>query len=144
MARVVTIGTFDLFHRGHINLLNECRMLTLNCTTQGVTIGVNSNKFVYEFKGGMVTVPEESRMASVEAYGRPVLHDGDTKAWLEDHLDRGGYLVIGSDWQPPKDIWKQWGFPPAFLDQHDWKLVWVPYTKGVSTTALRERVLSKD
>jgi cytidyltransferase-like protein len=124
----MTIGTFDLFHEGHVNLLHRCQSFG------DVTIGVNSDRFVVGYKGVLPTCPESSRLASVGAYGAAFLHDGNTAEFIEAHDP--DLLVVGSDWAR-RDYLDQLGVDQSWLDTHDVSVLYVPYTQGISSTMLR-------
>jgi hypothetical protein len=48
-------------------------------------------------------------------------------------------LVVGSDWLG-KDYLKQTGLTREYLERRDIALVFLPYTVGISTTALKARL----
>lgn len=140
--RVLTLGTFDLFHSGHVNLLRRCGELAGG---EGlVYIGVNTDEFVTVYKGLTPTCPLESRLASCDAYGDASAHDGATQRWIEGIIDDPQYqdwagqtmIVIGSDWAS-RDYLAQLNVSQSWLDLHDISVCYVPYTPGVSSTALR-------
>jgi glycerol-3-phosphate cytidylyltransferase len=130
--RVMTIGTFDVFHEGHRDLLKRCQELAKH-----VIIGVNSDAFVCHYKGEFPVVPQESRMASVAAYGKVVIHDPsldshgnpDTGEWILetfDHVLTGAgskVLVIGSDWAR-RDYLAQLNITQDFLDEENISLMY--------------------
>jgi hypothetical protein len=45
-------------------------------------------------------------------------------------------IVIGSDWAR-KDYYKQMQFDQDWLDEYDFGLAYIPYTKGISTTRIK-------
>lgn len=63
--------------------------------------------------------------------------DGDSVATVE--AAKPDYLVIGSDWAL-RDYYAQMGFTQDWLDDRAISLVYVPYTRGVSTTEIRGRI----
>lgn len=48
-------------------------------------------------------------------------------------------IIIGDDWKY-KDYFKQMGFDQEWLDSRNIKLLYVPYTKNISTTDIKRRV----
>jgi len=142
MRRVVTIGTFDLLHQGHLNLLHICAKLA---GKDGVVlVGVNGDEFVNKFKGRAPVQDEGTRTALVDALkvvGATYLHDGDTDDFLYrmrgDFTDQN-FLVIGSDWAA-KDYYAQLGVTRERVRCLGYTLLYVDYTKGVSSTALRTK-----
>jgi glycerol-3-phosphate cytidylyltransferase len=140
MLRVLTCGTFDLFHIGHVNILRYCRELSAGGS---VTVSVNTDDFVLLFKGKAPICSLEERKAVLEAcrYVDYVLVNTggmDSKPAIE--LANPQMLVIGSDWLN-KDYHKQLGLTADWLADRKIGLSYVPYTQGISTTDLRSRIL---
>jgi glycerol-3-phosphate cytidylyltransferase len=48
-------------------------------------------------------------------------------------------IAIGSDWAR-KDYYKQMGFSQDWLDERGIMLLYIPYTQGISTTELKQRI----
>jgi hypothetical protein len=48
-------------------------------------------------------------------------------------------VVIGSDWAR-RDYYKQMGFTQDWLDQRGIGLAYIPYTQGISSTIIKERM----
>lgn len=143
MAIVYTGGTFDLFHSGHINFLRMCKQLAHD---QGkVIVSLNTDEFVIEYKGKPPIYNYEERKTLLEAciyvdYVVPNTDGKDSKtAILEMKPD---IVVIGSDWCK-KDYYAQMGFTQEWLDEQKIILCYLPYTRGVSSTILKERILGE-
>jgi len=49
-------------------------------------------------------------------------------------------IAIGDDWAH-KDYFSQMSFTQAWLDENNMVLVYIPYTKGISTTDIKQRIL---
>lgn len=125
MKRVITYGTYDLLHQGHINLLRRAKELG-NYLIVGVT---NDN---FDRERGKLNVCNNvlERVEAVKATG---LAD---KIIIEDYFgqkidDVQKYEVdifaIGSDWEGKFD----------YLNEYC-KVVYLPRTEGISSTMLRE------
>lgn len=132
---VYTGGTFDLFHFGHLNLLQACHRLG-----DRVVVGLNTDEFVIRYKGRRPLWTYDQRKIMLEACRYvdevvPNLDGEDSKPVLLKV--RPQLLVIGSDWAC-KDYYKQMGFTQQWLDTRGIQLVYVPYTEGMSSTQLRE------
>lgn len=129
---VLTIGTFDLFHLGHLRLLQRAAQFG------HLEVGVNSDKFVREYKGSLPVVPEAERMEIVGALkcvGRALLNDGPGVELI--YRLRPNYLVIGSDWHA-RDYLAQIDIKhQTQLDALGTGIVYLPRTPGVSTTERR-------
>lgn len=126
--RVLTIGTFDLLHRGHRRLFHRCREFG------ELTIGVNSDRFVVEYKGEPPHEHQIERLFKCGIYATSSLHDGRTDEFLERH--NPDLLVVGSDWHV-RDYLGQLGVTQEFLDDLDISVLYVPRTPGVSSTERR-------
>lgn len=125
-------GTWDLFHYGHVYLLKRVAKLATR-----VIVGVNTDAAVAEMKGKTPVVPLKARMAVVGAC-RYVDGVEEREAFAIDvpHLKKLGVdmIVIGDDWKDKK------------LDGLDEaggagiEIVYLSYTKGVSTTAIKNKI----
>ncbi len=138
--RVYSGGTFDIFHIGHVRLLRACRAIANHGT---VVVSLNTDEFVREFKGDY-PVNSYSARAEVLAACRyvddvvPNRAGRDSKpAILEVQPD---IIVIGDDWKA-RDYHAQMSFTPEWLDHHGIALMYVPYTPGVSSSALRRHIV---
>jgi cytidyltransferase-like protein len=137
VVRVITIGTFDLFHIGHLRLLQRCRRLSPD-----VVVGVNSDAFVQDYKGSLPVQTEKQRMDFIKTLGyKPYLNNGAGHDFLLTFASghRGTILVIGTDWLR-KDYLKQIETSAEELEDWNISLMYVPYTEGVSTTEIKRRV----
>ena len=133
---VYTGGTFDLFHSGHVNFLKRCADLGF------VTVALNTDQFIADYKGRPPVMSFEQRKAVLEAcvYVDEVIPNkggADSKpSILQVNPD---IIVIGSDWAR-RDYYKQMQFDQDWLDQHGFGLAYIPYTSEISTTILKQRV----
>ena len=125
MKRVITYGTYDLLHQGHINLLRRAKELG-----DYLIVGVTNDNFDRERGKLNVCNNVLERVEAVKATG---LAD---KIIIEDYFgqkidDVQKYEVdifaIGSDWEGKFD----------YLNEYC-KVVYLPRTEGISSTMLRE------
>lgn len=126
--RVMTVGCWDLLHQGHKNLFFRCKLLG------DVYIGVNSDRFMLEYKHLIPYDSEVARFLNVQPYGVAFLHDDDMRADLL--RIKPAILVVGSDWAV-KDYHAQIKMTQDELDDLDVSVLYVPATKGISSTQLR-------
>lgn len=124
---VLTYGTFDLFHIGHLNILKRLK-------EQGdrLIVGVSTDEF-NAIKGKKPVVPFEQRIEIVRAI-RYVDEAIPEDNWEQKRLDIEKYNAdvfgIGEDWKG------------KFDDLGDKvEVVYLPRTTGISTTEMK-RVLS--
>lgn len=124
MKRVITYGTYDLLHQGHINLLRRAKELG-----DYLIVGVTSDSF--DRGRGKLNVRNNvlERVAAVKATGYA------DEVIIEDYLGQKiddiqkydvDIFAIGSDWEGKFD----------YLNEYC-KVVYLPRTEGISSTLLR-------
>lgn len=124
MTKVITYGTYDLLHQGHINLLRRAKELG-----DYLIIGVTSDSF--DRGRGKLNVRNNvlERVEAVRATGYA------DEIIIEDYLGQKiddiqkydvDIFAIGSDWEGKFD----------YLNEYC-KVVYLPRTQGVSSTMLR-------
>lgn len=125
MKKVITYGTYDLFHQGHYNLLKRARELG-----DYLIVGVTTDNFDLE-RGKMNTC--NNVMERIEAVRATGLADQiiieEYKGQKIDDIQRYGVDVfaIGSDWEGYFDYLKEYC-----------EVVYLPRTEGISSTQLRQ------
>ena len=142
-VRVITLGTFDLLHPGHVHLLKACRRLA---GPHGeVVVAVNRDGFVERYKGHVPVMGETERRMMVEQLPyvtRAIVNLGDEYAGRTIEALGPGLLVIGADWRD-RDYLGQLRVTVGDLDR--WQIlgpVYVPLLADHSSTALRARAAS--
>ena len=128
MKKVITYGTFDLFHVGHLNILRRAKELG-----DYLVVAVSSDAF-NEIKGKKCVIPDYERMAIVEAikYVDEVIPENDWEQKVKDVQEHDiDVFVMGDDWTGKFD------FLSEYCD-----VVYLPRTEGISTTQLKN-VLKK-
>ena len=124
MKKVITYGTYDLLHQGHINLLRRAKELG-----DYLIVGVTSDSF--DRGRGKLNVRNNvlERVEAVKATGYA------DEVIIEDYLGQKiddiqkydvDIFAIGSDWEGKFD----------YLNEYC-KVVYLPRTKGISSTMLR-------
>jgi glycerol-3-phosphate cytidylyltransferase len=125
-VRVLTYGTFDLFHIGHLRLLERLRALG-----DHLTVAVSTDEF-NALKGKTSLVPYADRAALVAAcrWVDAVIPE-DTWGQKRDDVVRLGIDVfgMGGDWE---------GHFDALRDVC--QVVYLPRTDGISSTAIKDRL----
>jgi len=132
---VFTAGIWDLFHYGHLRLLKRAKVLG-----DILIVGVATDRLAEEYKRKPI-IPLEQRMEIVDAVryvDTVVYYDSLDITYLLRNLDVD-VMVVGEDWG---------GFPEqkkykVYLEQNNKKLIRIPYTQDISTTAIRERVIEE-
>src|SRR5436190_5546782 len=127
MTTVVTFGTYDLFHVGHLNILRRAKDLG-----DRLVVGVSSDELNFRKKQLRPTYPLDHRIAIVESI-RYV-----DEVFVEDALElkrqylierRADILVMGDDWEGRFD---------EFSDIC--RVVYLPRTVGISSTDVKVRI----
>lgn len=124
MTKVITYGTYDLLHHGHIRLLERAKALG-----DYLIVGVTADNFDKERGKINVQQPLEERIAAVRATGLAdeIIVEEYEGQKIDDirRLDVD-IFTVGSDWIGHFD----------YLNEFC-KVVYLPRTKGVSSTDLR-------
>lgn len=143
MSIVYTGGTFDLPHAGHMNFLRQCRKVV----GEGgeVVVALNTDEFIEEFKGKKPIMSYWERaliLNSIKYVTGVVPNSGgkDSKPTIE--MVNPDFIVIGSDWAT-KDYYAQMSFTQEWLDKNNITLIYIPYSEGVSTTLIKERICTQ-
>ncbi len=137
--KIYTGGTFDLIHSGHVNFLQRCAEIG------SVTVALNTDEFIAEYKGKPPVMSYDERFAVLSEFRcvtniLPNTGGADSTEAIEGV--NPDVIAIGSDWAR-KDYYKQMGFTQDWLDERNISLMYIPYTKGISTTELKRRMQVK-
>lgn len=140
MSTVLTIGSFDLLHPGHLELLRACRQYAGD--DGRVVVGLNRDTFIERYKGRNPVQGYEHRAEMLRAcrlVDLVVCNIGDFSSRECIDVVKPDLLAIGSDWGE-KDYLGQLGIDQAWLDDRHLVIRYVPRTRNVSSSALREAV----
>jgi glycerol-3-phosphate cytidylyltransferase len=139
-------GTFDLFHYGHVNVFKSLKYhLSKESRDIGalakVIVAVNSDSFADSYKRKPV-MDQYERLAVVNSckyvdYAFIMDSYENQPFFIEEN--NPDFIVMGSDWQS-KDYFKQLFIDQKFLDRIGAEILFVPYTDGISTTEIIQRV----
>lgn len=130
MKRVITYGTFDLLHYGHINLLRRARELG-----DYLVVALSTDEFNWNQKQKKCYFPYEERKRMLEAirYVDLVIPE---ESWEQKTSDVDKYqidiFVMGDDWKGKFD----------FL-QEQCQVIYLPRTPEISTTRIKQDLKSK-
>jgi glycerol-3-phosphate cytidylyltransferase len=121
---VLTYGTFDLFHIGHLRLLERAKGLG-----EILVVGLSTDEFNWNEKRKTTAVPYADRKSILESirFIDLVIPEECWSQKIEDVQKHDvDIFVMGDDWEGKFD----------FLRPHC-KVVYLPRTPGVSTTDLK-------
>ena len=130
MKRVITYGTFDLLHYGHINLLRRAKELG-----DYLVVALSTDEFNWNEKQKKCYFPYEERKRMLEAirYVDLVIPEEN---WAQKTTDVEKYhidtFVMGNDWEGKFDFLK---------DQCE--VVYLPRTPEISTTKIKNDLQDK-
>ena len=125
-----TQGVYDMFHIGHLNLINRARE---RCDR--LIVGVNSDELVRAYKHKTPVIPEAERreiVANIRAVDECVIVSTLDKVELWKQL-RFDAIFIGDDWKGNE----RWARTEAELEPYGAEVVYLPHTQGISSTLLR-------
>lgn len=132
---VYVIGVFDLFHRGHIELLKRSKALGGN-----LIVAINGDEMVAAYKRKPL-YSETDRLEIIKACKYVddafIVKGYDNKEFIEKYqIDA---IVHGDDWEV-ESYMKQIRVDEQFLKEKGVSLVLLPYTQGVSTSELIKQI----
>ena len=129
MKRVITYGTFDLLHIGHINLLKRAKALG-----DYLIVGLSTDEF-NRVKNKKAYYPYEDRKKILESirYVDLVIPEVNWEQKVRDILEyKVDIFVMGDDWAGKFDELKDYC-----------QVVYLPRTEGISTTQIKVDLCSK-
>lgn len=124
MKTIITYGTFDLIHKGHIKLLQRAASYG-----DRLIVGLSTDEF-NAGKGKSAYTSYEDRKIMLEAirYVDLVIPENSWEQKADDirkyHVDA---LVMGNDWEGQFDYLRD-----------ETKVIYLPRTDGISTTQIKE------
>lgn len=131
-----TAGVYDMFHIGHLNLLKHAKE---QC--EYLIVGVTTDELSFKNKNKYPIIPYAERAQIVEAikYVDKVIPQNDSNKLLAYDVEKFDVIFVGDDWKNT-DVWNNYEKEFAKLGVD---VVYFPYTKGTSSTILRDKILNK-
>jgi glycerol-3-phosphate cytidylyltransferase len=125
VIKVITFGTFDMWHKGHSRLLSRCCKYSEN-----ICVGVSSDEFTFQKKQIHPTDSFKTRSDNVKKckFVKKVFEETSMEM-KNEYIQRNSanILIMGDDWQ----------------DKFDWVdccVIYLPRTPNISSTMLREQM----
>lgn len=124
-----TTGVYDLFHIGHLKLLNNAKKMC-----DKLIVGVTTDELMLDYKKKKSVIPYKERseiVANIKSVDVVVPQDTMNKfeAWQKLKFN---IVFVGDDWhKTPK-----WELIEKNLKQENIRIVYFPYTKGTSSTII--------
>jgi len=123
MKRIITFGTFDVLHIGHVRMLQRARALG-----DHLTVGISTDALNFSKKQKKPVYSQFDRLEIIKSI------QGVDEVFFEHSLEEKGeyikkykadVLVMGNDWEGKFDYWGELC-----------EVVYLPRTDGISTTEL--------
>jgi glycerol-3-phosphate cytidylyltransferase len=130
---IYTSGTYDLFHFGHLNILLKAKKLG-----DYLIVGVSTDALISKYKGIKPIICYKDRTSIIKE-----LKCVDKVIKQETFFDikqlkryNISIIVLGDDW-------KNKSFPELekCLQELNIKIIYVPYTKRLSTSKIKRRII---
>jgi glycerol-3-phosphate cytidylyltransferase len=130
MKTIITFGTYDLFHIGHLRIINRSKKLG-----DKLIVGISTDELNYNKKKKYPVFSQEERLEIIKN-----LKEVD-EVFFEESLEKkreyilkykADILVMGDDWTGRFDEYKD-----------ICEVIYLPRTKDISTTELIDKI-SKD
>lgn len=127
MKKVITYGTFDLFHVGHLNLLKRAKELG-----DYLVVAVSSDKFnMSKGKKSYHSVEDRVNILKSIKYVDEVIVEESWDQKIIDIQDNNiDVFVMGDDWEGKFDFLKEYC-----------EVVYLPRTMGISTTKIKQDLM---
>ena len=130
MRRVITYGTFDLLHYGHINLLQRAKALG-----DYLVVALSTDEFNSKQKKCFFGYEERKRLLESVRYVDLVIPESSWEQKRSDvheyHIDT---FVMGDDWKGKFDFLKEEGVEVVYLER----------TPEISTTQIKNELGSSN
>lgn len=129
MKKIITYGTYDILHIGHINLLKRAKSLG-----DYLIVGLSSDEF-NKIKNKKSYYNYEKRRILLEAcrYVDLVIPENDWEQKINDIKEfKIDTFVMGDDWKGKFDFLKEYC-----------EVIYLPRTPGISTTKIKNDILGK-
>lgn len=126
VTKVITYGTYDLLHPGHINILRRARELG-----DYLYVGLSTDEFnIIKHKESIL--PYDARKMILESivYVDSIIPETCWEQKIDDIITNNiDIFVIGDDWKGTFDFLKEYC-----------KVIYLPRTEGISTTHIKKTI----
>tara|TARA_X000000950_G_C13784012_1_gene606381 strand:- start:759 stop:1157 length:399 start_codon:yes stop_codon:yes gene_type:complete len=126
--KIITFGTYDLLHIGHINILEKCK--NYNNTDNLLIVGLSSDNFSFRKKGRYPIYNENDRkkiLESLKIVDKVFIEESFEKKREYILKNQADVFIMGDDWKGKFD----------YLNDIC-KVIYFPRTPSISTTEIVE------
>lgn len=127
MINIITFGTFDIFHLGHLRVLQRAKELGGQ-----LIVGISTDALNFSKKGRYPVYSQEERMEIIASirYVDEVFYE-ESLEQKGDYLKKykADILVMGDDWQGKFDKFRDFC-----------EVIYFPRTPSISTTEVIEKI----
>ena len=138
MRRVYVGGTFDLLHPGHIRLLQRAAEIG------DVWVSLNTDEFATRYKRKPIMSYEERKtmLMATKWVTHVIKNEGDEDSKPAILTVKPRFLIHGDDWTGTNYL-DQLGVTQDWLNENRIGLVYLPYTKGISSSDIEQRIVNR-
>ncbi len=123
-----TAGVYDLFHIGHLNLLKNAKGMC-----DKLIVGVTTDELVqYKGKKPVISYVDRAEIVRSIKYVDAVVAQEDMDKLTMCKKLKADILFVGDDWYQTEK-WEQY---EKEFNNVGIKIIYFPYTKGISTTQI--------
>lgn len=131
--RVFTSGSFDLFHIGHLNILERSAALG-----DELIVGVSTDELIKHYKGMPPIIPFEQRIRIISAIKcvTKVVKQVKLTEVAQLKQEEIDIVTIGDDWIGKYLEGLEW-----MKKQPQKQVIYFPYTPKISTTSIKKKII---
>lgn len=130
-----TAGVFDLFHVGHLNLLERAKE---QC--EYLIVGVTVDELVsYKHKKAVIPYEERARIVgALKVVDKvvPQINMNKMEAWEKYHFD---VMFVGDDWRGTE----KWNNFECQFREVGVDIIYFPYTREISSTIIEKKIIDE-
>ncbi len=132
-----TDGTYDMFHVGHLNLIEAAKQYC-----EYLIVAVHGDEVVKEYKTASPVIREEDRrriVAAIKGVDQAEItrFRDKKKLWELYHFD---VIFIGDDYKGTE----RWNHFEKELNEVGVDVIYLPYTQRISTTKIRQSIIADE
>ena len=127
---IITFGTFDLLHIGHINILERSKNFDNNSEKNELIVGISSDEFSFKKKKRYPVYNQEQRkkiLESLKFVNKVFIEESFEKKRQYILENKADVFIMGDDWEGKFDEFKD-----------ICQVFYLPRTPSISTTEIVE------